>query len=356
LANIKYVTNDLVSRHRGTLPLLLTCPHDGTASPPGIPERTGVPGCDLERDSDLRTRAITVEVAERILELCGQTPYVVMADFRRRYIDVNRSAACAYEVHEAARFYDEYHRTLRAFVDEIRAEHGGLGWLIDVHGSRVLPEDPADVYLGTADGGSVERLLCLDELALFRHRSLRGLLTEADYVVSPSAPGVPEPPAFAGGFTIQTYGSSHKDGIDAIQVEITAPIRIDAEARAVFAEQLAQALVVLVQDRTEAVSQVSTGEMHLVRPAGDLLAALKAKPDSNDVQLRLGGGSSARGRLELRHDACNGPDTRRPGVLVLYDEEGRHHFLWADPQGRLRIGDHDPGTISCSGTPVGTQA
>jgi N-formylglutamate amidohydrolase len=248
MATIQFAQRKLVSRHRGTLPLLLACPHNGTASPPGVPPRSGVSGCDFEDDADLHTRAITVQTAERVLELCGQTPYVVMADYHRRHIDPNRSSECAFEVEAAAPFYDEYHATLRGFVNEIRAEHAGLGWLLDVHGALVLPEDPAQVYLGTARGLSVQRLLSTDPQALFRHRSLRGVLKEAGYVVSPASLDDPEPAPLAGGFTVRTYGSSHPNGIDALQVEITAPIRFDDTARPAFVEQLARALALLAQD------------------------------------------------------------------------------------------------------------
>jgi len=245
---IPYLTQKLVARHRGTLPLVLACPHDGGESPPGVPVRSGdVPGCHFEKDADRQTHLIGVQLAERLLELCGQAPYVVLAEFHRRHIDANRSSRCAYEVPAAAPFYDEYHATLRTFVDEVRAEHG-FGWLIDIHGCAPLAADPADVYLGTANGASVQRLLCTDALALFRHRSLRGLLTGAGYVLSPGAPGQPDPPPFAGGFTVQTYGSSHDDGIDALQVEIVESIRIEDTARAAFVEQLAQALAVLALD------------------------------------------------------------------------------------------------------------
>jgi N-formylglutamate amidohydrolase len=245
---IKYFSRNLVARHRGTLPLLLTCPHEGTQRPRGVPEREDDPDCNVERDSDLETRSITVQVAERLLELCGQSPSVVIAEFRRAHIDANRRPRCAYQVDAAAPFYDEYHATVRELVDGIRSEHAGLGWLVDLHGSRVLEEDPADVYLGTANGASVRRLLEADPRALFRHRSLRGMLTAAGYGVSPVLPGTPDPPPFAGGYTVQTYGSSHDDGIDALQVEVTFPIRTNEEARAAFTEQLAQALAVMAQD------------------------------------------------------------------------------------------------------------
>jgi hypothetical protein len=86
---------------------------------------------------DLHTRAITMGVAQRLLSICGDAPYVVViAEFRRRFIDANRVDAnaipnCACAVPAAKPLYDEYHQTLREFVDEIRAESGGLGLVFE---------------------------------------------------------------------------------------------------------------------------------------------------------------------------------------------------------------------------------
>src|SRR5918994_3329529 len=99
MRQIEYSTTRLVSRHRGTLPVLLTCPHDGDEAPVGVPKRTGSPpGCPpFEPDRDLRTRAVTTGIAQRLLELTGEAPSVVIADYDREYIDANRSEACAFE-------------------------------------------------------------------------------------------------------------------------------------------------------------------------------------------------------------------------------------------------------------------
>ena len=37
--------------------------------------------------------------------------------------------------------------------------------------------------------------------------------------------GIPETPAVDGGYTVRTYGSSHSDDIDAIQIEIVSALR-----------------------------------------------------------------------------------------------------------------------------------
>ncbi len=136
---IRYQEVNLVSRHRGTLPVIISCPHDGKKVPPEVPKRTGSNSeCPPFKTSrDLRTREITEGVAQRLLEVCGEAPYVVIAEFNRQYIDSNRPAECGFEVPAAEPFYAEYHSTLRSFVNEIRAENGGLGLLIDIHGNRV---------------------------------------------------------------------------------------------------------------------------------------------------------------------------------------------------------------------------
>ena len=128
-------------------------------------------------------------MAQRVLEVCGEAPYVVIAQYHRRYLDANRSRDCAFEHPDAAPFYDEYHATVRAFADEIRTENGGLGLLFDIHGTAGIAGDPAVIFLGTANGETVARLLAADPQALWRRRSLRGYLEAAGHGVSPSAAG-----------------------------------------------------------------------------------------------------------------------------------------------------------------------
>jgi N-formylglutamate amidohydrolase len=352
---ITYPVSNLVARHRGTLPVLIACPHGGDAAPAGVPERTGqtTPDCHFERSRDLHTREIAVGVAQRLLEITGEAPSVCIAEFHRKYIDANRERRCAYEVPAAQPFYDEYHDTLRAFVDEIRAENGGLGLLFDIHGTAGIAADPADVYLGTANGESVARLLSADPNALWRRRSLRGLLEAAGYRISPE-PGAPEPPALSGGFTVRSYGSSHASGLDAIQIEIAAPRRVDPIERQALIETLAHAIGNFASRCASPLTVAASQRIDLLDGgrASTVIGHLRRRADSNDARLCLGGMGNHRGRVEIRH-APNTP--RRAGVLVLYDERGRDHFVWVDERGKLRISPTDPGDASEAGVLVGGQ-
>jgi N-formylglutamate amidohydrolase len=247
MRNIAYTENLLVSRYQGTLPVILTCPHGGDKQPPGVPNpRTGVglpPSCRFEPNTDRFTRTITRGVAQVLFDVFGEAPYVVLANFDRAFIDANRreSDRCAFEDLDAQPFYDEYHNTIRNFVDEIRADNGGLGLLFDIHGTVEIDHDPAEVYLGTLNGEAISGLKSRDSLAMSRRRSMPGLLREAGYAVSAKIPET-----LRGDFTLETYGSSNADGIDAIQIEIESKLRTDPSKRNVFIEDLAYAISSLI--------------------------------------------------------------------------------------------------------------
>jgi N-formylglutamate amidohydrolase len=247
MGTITYEETKLVSRYRGTMPVILTCPHGGDKQPPGVPNKrtgAGLPSdCRFETNTDRFTRTITRGIAQLLFDVFGEAPYVVIANFDRAFIDANRRAPdkCAFEDQDARQFYQEYHNTVRNFVDEIRADNGGLGLLFDIHGTEKIDHDPADVYLGTLNGEAISNLLNRDSLAMSRRRSLPGLLREAGYVVSAKIPET-----LQGDFTLETYGSSKADGVDAIQIEIESTLRTDTRKREVFIEDLAYAISSLI--------------------------------------------------------------------------------------------------------------
>lgn len=248
---IAYDENQMVSRHAGALPVLLTCPHGApvTAQPPGVTQRTTPEGCPPNKlNGDTFTREITTGVAQLLLETLGESPYVVIAEFHRKFIDANREPKCAFnrtEAEMALPFYNEYHQTIRGFIDEIQAQNGPRGFLFDIHGTTVIDKDAADLYIGTDNGNSVHRLFTADPFAVFGRRSLRGLLQAAGYVISPAAQGIRENPQVDGGFTTQTYGSLQPNGLDAMQLEIAQPIRQSAQRRQAFIEHLGRGIASL---------------------------------------------------------------------------------------------------------------
>ncbi len=75
---IIYERTNLVSRHRGILPGILSCPHNGNEDlGPDVPPRTGegIPSdCQFNKKGDLHTREITTGVAQRMLDVFGEAP------------------------------------------------------------------------------------------------------------------------------------------------------------------------------------------------------------------------------------------------------------------------------------------
>jgi N-formylglutamate amidohydrolase len=250
MAATTYTRTLLVDRRRGTLPVLLACGHDGAEQPDGVVARSGAglpASCAFHLARDLRVADLTRAVAEQLRGRAGEAPYVVIAAFHRKYIDANRTEACALESGPAQACYREYHAALRGFVDEIRAENEGIGLLLDLHGSTRQADAPADIYLGTENGRTITALRHgAGDDALYRRRGLVGLLQAAGYAMLPGASGKPEHHAFTGGYTVETYGSHHADGIDAIQLEIVAELRRLATPRARLSADLAAVIASLL--------------------------------------------------------------------------------------------------------------
>lgn len=197
----------------GTLPLILTVPHDGDDYLGLIPARSKG---EVVRDAG--TRELAERVAAALEQRLGKRPYLVVARFSRKYLDANRAEQ---EAMESA---------------------GAL--LIDVHGQA---HEPDTTFRGTRAGLTVRRLLDRHgSAALQGEKSILGMLAAKGYPVNPvpGAESLREDPRFSGGYTVFAYGSHHAEGIDAIQLEFGRKHRADPQ----LAENLAAALVVFMTE------------------------------------------------------------------------------------------------------------
>lgn len=269
---INYDTDNLVSSHRGNLPILITAGHGGEQQPRGVPARdkdnhpeecvtrSGING--FNANTDLRTRVITFRLVREIEKLTNLTPYVVIADFRRRYIDANRNSRlsvmdddddddrevnCAYQDIDARAFYDFYHQTIANFREEILEENNRKGFLFDIHGTGGVSPS-ADIYIGTRSGRSLPTWFPPE--ALFMREGLIGILESIDgildvvprvpysYRVNPTRVGQRE--AQNGGFTIENYFGNE---MACIQIELNRVMRDSRGRRLALYGDLALAIV-----------------------------------------------------------------------------------------------------------------
>jgi len=210
----------------GTVPVVFTFPHGGTTSVPGVADRN----CSSSSKNcgrDTNTHLMGPAISDVFFALTGEKPYLVTAYVPRKQVDLNRSdGSQAYDDIAAKPYYDFYHDAVREAVDEINATFGS-GVLFDVHGQSSYP---GTVIRGTKNGETVTDLLAgAGPVALTGPESLFGVLASLGYPVSPDL-AIPfeqqvEIGAYNGGHTVRTYGSSHADGIDAIQLEIGFDLR-----------------------------------------------------------------------------------------------------------------------------------
>jgi hypothetical protein len=147
--------------------ILITCPHNGASRPDKIEvrEESKLPsGCKRSQFNivnDSYTRTLSKEIAYRMYEICGKYPGLVIAEYDRKYIDMNRIRDCAYEVQQAKPFYDEYHQHISQHIEGICTRNKDSyikGWLFDIHGRVQDAEVPEDVAIGTEDGKTIARL------------------------------------------------------------------------------------------------------------------------------------------------------------------------------------------------------
>ncbi len=227
----------LIATQRGALPILLTAPHGGYKAILGASIRKK--GCVT---SDLRTLEFTQLVNEELIKLTGEKPYLVLAEFQRKYLDVNRMQKNAMDPdidNQAAEcIYHEYHRIISTFTRELKAACKNA-LLIDVHGQGA---SATTIFRGTSNLKTVSRLI--DEFgieSMTGNQSICGLLQQNGYSIDPAG-NQEEDSRFGGGYTVRTYGSHQESGINAIQLELGSNFRFEQQEQC--ARDLAKAIVV----------------------------------------------------------------------------------------------------------------
>lgn len=227
--------------HRGTTPLLVSVPHDGTTVPEDIAARLTDAACRVP-DTDwhiARLYAVARELGASMI-VPAYSRYVI--DLNRSEDDVslypgqNTTGLCpivrftgepVYRDGEAPgeaevrarveQYWRPYHAALRAEIDRLRAEHGRV---VLWEGHSIKGELPflfdgrlPELNLGTAGGAS-----CSPALQA-RLEDVLAAQGDFDFVVNGR---------FRGGHITRHYADPG-NGIDAVQLEIVQRIYMDEE-------------------------------------------------------------------------------------------------------------------------------
>ncbi|KAF0688669.1 Aste57867_19739 [Aphanomyces stellatus] len=265
---------NLVECERGNVPIILSVPHGGSAACRlyGTWQKEHLhmrkPSQTSRKRFTMLADALTVHVGAASVEAFeartgGLRPYLVIAKFHRKFVDVNRAVDDDAYVPKAlaARMYAHYHSTLAHVLQEIWMRfpmHDPL--LLDIHGQRAKSdavlgisnvESKEMLYMGTRNGRTLHapchRAFVGDLDTALRDEGWRGTY--------PKDSAAPERREFLGGYIVQTYGMD-KSGADAIQLEMGTHLR---------GTEMMDVETCVAQRKRTASAMAATMEKHLIR-------------------------------------------------------------------------------------------
>jgi len=248
--------SELIEYRPGELPMIIAAPHGGHLEPEELAEAKG----ELARDTGSLESALLVY--ERLRELTGRSPHLIINHVKRNRLNLNRLDARPNAQHPLAlSAYHEFH----GFVNDAKrwvSEACGAGHYFDFHTNGHV-ERWVEVGVGLSRAQLKRSDERLEEPKLRRRSFYRSLLSDperslAELVRGPTSIGglleaegirvVPSPkhPSpgdggyFSGGFNSKQHGSRYGGVIDSTQLEIHfSYIRARGMARARFSETLA---------------------------------------------------------------------------------------------------------------------
>lgn len=248
---------DICTLHRGTAPLLISLPHDGSELPAQLQARL------LESAARAPDTDWFVSRLYDFARALGAS--ILVPRYSRYVVDLNRppddlslypgqntTGLCptvqfsgepvyrrgqepsASEITERVdHYWRPYHQTLAAELDRLRAEHGRVllweGHSIRSHVPFLFEGRLPDINIGTAGGAS-----CLPETQA-RIETALAAQSEYTWVINGR---------FKGGYITRHYGQP-KEGVEAIQLELAQCNYMDEE-RVVYDEQKAARIQSLI--------------------------------------------------------------------------------------------------------------
>ncbi len=225
------VDEELLFVQKGTLPIIVSAPHGGRKPIPGVPERQGNGIANFATVIDAQTDSLAELFSAALEKQLEKKPWLVVARFERKHLDVNRPREQAYESEKAKPYYDAYHAALTAACKAVKKEFGH-GLLLDIHGQGEFRDA---ICRGTQNGKTVTALLDREgRVALTGRRSVLGHLERVGYKVLPACDAdekTKEEPKFSGAFIVGEYGSHAGYAIDAIQLEFGTLLRAKDQDR-----------------------------------------------------------------------------------------------------------------------------
>jgi hypothetical protein len=255
-------TSGYIKYWPGTLPIVISVPHDGAVMPLDIPDRTE--GVTVR---DTYSRALAEAIRTALIKKFGRAPHLIVCEISRKKVDCNRELAVATQGHpKAIQAWQEFHGFIDTAEQSVLAQTPH-GLYLDIH-SHAHPNKRIEIgyLLKATDLKLTDHELDTDETVRARssirqlgrltptgfaelvrgQTSLGGLLEARGLaaVPSPKQTLAAGEPYFNGAYDIAAHGSRDKAQLDGIQLEVPVQMRDTAEHRAATALALADALEV----------------------------------------------------------------------------------------------------------------
>lgn len=265
---IIYGANDYIEYQVGTLPLVISVSHGGELEPSSIPDRT----CNNPVYAmDAFTIETAIEIKNKLFELTGCYPHLIVSHLRRNKLDPNRNlseAACGNG--EAITAWFDFHGFIADAREAANLEYNDQTFFVDLHGhgnpiqrielGYLLYDDELELpdnTLNTSTYVNYSSILNLvqNNVSSSTHAQLlRGseafgtLLSDLNYPSVPSQ-SIPFPGLntnyFSGGYITVNHTSYNSDVvINGFQMELNYDnIRDTPNHRQAFANAFSQAFI-----------------------------------------------------------------------------------------------------------------
>lgn len=283
-------TNNYVEYQIGTLPMIISVPHGGSIEPVAIPNRT----CNNPVFAvDMYTIETALEIKNKLFELTGCYPHLIISHLKRNKLDPNRNlsdAACGNPEAETA--WQEFHGFITSARNTANLQYNSNTIFVDLHGhgnpiqrvelGYLLYDDElelSDNTLNTTEFinySSIQNLVTTNINNYTHAELLRGpyafgtLLSNRNYPSVPSQT-IPFPGTnsnyFSGGYITANHTCYHPDAsINGLQMELNfSNLRDTPENRSEFATAFAEALIEYM-DKHFDMDWVSCGPLSTNKP------------------------------------------------------------------------------------------
>ena len=225
---------------KGTVPVILSCPHGGFLIPKNIPDK--LKGVQI---ADKNKFIISKRIIQVLQEMFGIEIYYILSKIHRSKVDFNRPprafSAFNHNSNRAREIHKIYHQKIKTFYQEC-VDRFGKCLFIDLHGFTKPHKNYPDIIFGNIFGNTLK--ICHDSDFWGFTEIVNELLSEftLDDGLGMSNFNL----AYSGGYI--THKFYKRSQCNAFQIEVAKYIRENIALTNIFVEKITKALNISLKD------------------------------------------------------------------------------------------------------------